>query len=436
VECGVKAVALYYKENAYHESFELLRRIDQTIDASQNSYQDKSAMHYMTMRERMQMYLKLRKPESVKEQLGRMENLANQSGDEKVKNDLLYYKAIYYYTFGMNAQGNAVFKEMASKLTAQKEYGKVDEVYKTLIANGRRSGSAQLVAQSYDNYIAWKDSANAQKVADEIGALKQQIATHEATIAEKDSTLSTRWAIIIGLCILALVLAVVLVVGAAVLLRYILLSRKQKGIIRLSNENNALKAKFISNISAQLEPTLKKLDGSKPEVKSLLEFTKHIQLLSELENSMDEEVELEDTQIQPLCESLVDGIRDKVKSGVTLTVEAPKMTTKINREYVSYIVSHLLANAAEYTPADGTIRLTFKKRGPRTNQILVSDSGCGIPAEKREDVFKSFTETRDLTEGDGLGLPICKQMALKMNGDLTIDNEYSKGTRFILELHH
>ena len=50
-------------------------------------------------------------------------------------------------------------------------------------------------------------------------------------------------------------------------------------------------------------------------------------------------------------------------------------------------------------------------------------------------MFKPFLEIHDLTEGDGLGLPICKQMALKMNGDLEIDPQFTKGTRFILDLH-
>ena len=58
-----------------------------------------------------------------------------------------------------------------------------------------------------------------------------------------------------------------------------------------------------------------------------------------------------------------------------------------------------------------------------------------IPQEKREDVFKPFLEIKDLTEGDGLGLPICKQMALKMNAELDIDPAFSKGTRFVLNLH-
>ena len=127
-------------------------------------------------------------------------------------------------------------------------------------------------------------------------------------------------------------------------------------------------------------------------------------------------------------------IRPKVKSGVTLTVNAPKMSAKIHREYVSHILLHLLNNAAEFTPEGGKITLDYKKRGAHTHQFLVTDSGEGIPEEKREDVFKPFLEIRDLTTGDGLGLPICKQMAQKMNGDLTIDPAFIRGTRFVLNL--
>ena len=434
VACGVKATAMYYKENYYKEAFDLLRRIDQTIIANEKSAVNKAALHYLVTKERMQMYMKLHRPASVKEQLDIMESQANTSGDESVKNDLLYNKAVYYYSFGQNAQGNAVFKEMASKLTAQKEYGKVDEVYQTLIANARRSNNANMVAQSYSNYLAWKDSTDALKHADEIGALKKQIADNEASISEKDSSLTTRQAIIIGLCILAAALAAALVIGGIVLMRFILLTRKQKKTIRIANENNALKAKFISNISAQLDPTLKKLDSRQPEVKALMDFSEHIQTLSKLENST-EPVELEDTQIPKFCEALMDQIRGKVKSSVTLTVNAPNMSAPIHKEYVSHILSHLLENAAEYTPAGGTICLEFKKRGAHAQQFLVSDTGEGIPEEKREDVFKPFLEVKDLTTGDGLGLPICRQMALKMNGDLDIDPAFTKGTRFVLNLH-
>ena len=435
VDCGAKAASLYYKENYYKEAFELLRRVDQTINSSaEKSESKKAALHYQATRERLQMYIRMRKPDSAKDQIAIMESQVNLAGSDDLKNDLLYNKAIYHYTFGQNAQGNAVFKEMADKLTSSKEYDKVDEVYQTLIANGRKSGNAALVAQSYSNYILWKDSVNALKSADEIGALKQQIADNEASIADKDSSLTMRQAIIVSLCILAAALAAALVFGGLVLMRYIVLTRKQKKTIRLANETNALKAKFISNISAQLDPTLQKLDNSIPEVKAMMEFSNHIQTLSKLENT-DEPVELEDQPIQGLCEGLMDQIRDKVKPDVTLTVNVPKMNAIINKEYVSHILLHLLNNAAIYTPAGGKIWLDFKKRGAHAHQFLVSNTGETIPEEMRENVFKPFLEIKDLTTGDGLGLPICKQMAQNMNGDLDIDPEFTKGTRFVLNLH-
>ena len=436
VECAVKATALYYKENLYKEAFEFLHRIEQSISADkQLSDAKKAGLFYLTAKERMQMYLKLKKGESTKEQINKMEILATRSTDEALRNDLLYAKAIYYYSFGMNAQGNEVFKEMADKLTAAKDYDKVDEVYKTLIANGRRSNSASMVAQSYSNYMAWKDSTSAIKHADEINALKQQIADNEASIAEKDSSLTVRMAIIIGLCILAGALAVALAVGAIMLMRYILLTRKQKKTINLANESNALKAKFISNISAQLEPTLQKLDSKQPEVKALLDFSSHIQTLSEIENTKDEAVELTDTPMTTFCEGLMDEIRQKVKKNVNLTVTAQKMSASINKEYVSHILRHLLSNAAEYAPEGGTICLEFKKRGPQSIQFLVSNTGEPLPEEQREDVFKPFREIKDLTKGDGLGLPICKQMALKINGDLEVHPQFTKGVRVVLNLH-
>ena len=433
VDCGVKANKMYYeKENLYKEAFDLLRRIDQTIEAKGQGA-NKSALHYWTSKERHLMYMKMRKLESAKEQMGNMENHATAANDASVNNDLLYTKTIYYYTIGQTDKGNATFKEMADQLTASKEYGKVNEVYQTLIANGRKSNSANLVAESYKSYLAWKDSASALALADTVGVLKKQIADNEAEIEEKDSSLTARQVTIVGLGILAAVLAVVLVLGALALLRSIYLTRKQKKTINSLSENNALQAKFISNISAQLSPTLQKLDKNVPEVKALQDFSEHIQTLSELESNTGT-AEKVDVQVSSLCDGLMDQIRNKVKSGVNLKVDAPKMTASINKEYVSHILLHLLHNAAIYTPADGHIALEYKKRGAHKHQFLVSNTGSTIPEEQREEVFKPFREVRDLTQGDGLGLPICKQMAMKMNGDLDIDPAFTKGVRFVLHL--
>ena len=97
-------------------------------------------------------------------------------------------------------------------------------------------------------------------------------------------------------------------------------------------------------------------------------------------------------------------------------------------------MQHLLKNAVDYTPADGHITLEYKKKGAHKHQFLVSNTGNPIPEEQREEVFRAFREVRDLTQGDGLGLPICKRMALNMNGDLDIDPAFTKGVRFVLHL--
>jgi hypothetical protein len=103
VECAVKATALYYKENFYKEAFDLLHRADDAINSSKQSASEKAASHYLVTKERLQMYMKLRKGESAKDQLKILDSFASQTSDENVKNDLLYTKAIYYYTFGQNA---------------------------------------------------------------------------------------------------------------------------------------------------------------------------------------------------------------------------------------------------------------------------------------------------------------------------------------------
>ena len=185
----------------------------------------------------------------------------------------------------------------------------------------------------------------------------------------------------------------------------------------------------------QMAPALSKLDARQPEVKAMEDFVAHIQTMSELESNAEKTVELTDIHVQPLCEGLMDQIRNKVKSGVTLNVNAPKMSASFNEEYLSHILSHLLSNAAEYTPEGGTIGLEYKKRGAHSHQFIVSNTGASIPEEEREEVFKPFRTIQDLTKGDGLGLPICRQMAMLMNGSLEIDPQFAKGTRFLLDLH-
>ena len=436
VECGVNASALYHRENYYKEAFELLRGAEQLVGTGEQKLKKKLPdLRFRINKERLQMYINTKNPARAKEQLNKLEETAKAAGNDSLSNDFLYTQADYYYTFGMNSQGDTAFKKLIEQYKQQKNYAKVDECYKTLISIARKANNAGLVARTYDKYIIWTDSVKALTAQDELNIVKKKYDESLATIQEKDDSLSAKQYIIIGLCILAAVLAAALAIGAVILLRFIMLTRKQKKAISIANEHNELKTEFIQNISSQMEPTLDTLDPKLPGVQALRAFSGHIQELSELENSLSEPYEVQEKNISTFCESVMDKVRGKVQEDVTLTVNAPKLNVKINPEHLERILLHLLENAAEYTPAGGKIWLDFKKRGAHTHQFIISDTGCGIPEEQREDIFKPFTEVKDLTKGDGLGLPICSLIAAKMNGSLTLDGSYTKGARIVLELH-
>lgn len=435
-ECGVQAAALYHRENYYNEAFDLLYSVERTIiGGEQKTGKEMPALRYPVTRERLRMYIKLRKTASAKEQLSKLEGWAKAAKVDSLSTNLLYTQANYYYTFGMNAQGDQAFKHLVEQYAQQADYDKAEACYQELIGMSRRSGNTSMMARAYSNYMAWHDSIANIKAQQAYNALKAQYDSSLQTIGEKDDALAARRYTIVGLCILAAILAGALVLGGIVLLRFVALNRKQQKSIRTLNEHLALKTQFISHISAQMQPTLDTLDASLPAVQALQAFTAHIEELSALEDTLGEPYELEETNVATFCERVADEVRSQVQEGVALTVNAPKLNVRINAEHVSKVLRHLLLNAAKHTPAEGKIWLDFKKRGAHTHQFVVTDTGCGIAEDSRANLFKPFNAVRDLTQGDGLGLPICSLEATKMNGSLTLDPSYNKGARFILELH-
>lgn len=303
--------------------------------------------------------------------------------------------------------------------------------------------------RAYESFIVWTDSVKALTAQDELNVLKRKYDESQLTIQEKDDSLSAKQYIIIGLCVLAVILVASLAILAVILLRFIANNRKLKKSVKIANEHNELKTKFIQNISSQMEPTLNTLATSAEElsqkapqeaaqmqgqVAALKKFSDDIQELSSLENSLTEFYELSEINVGTFCENVMDKVKEYIKQDVTSSVNAPKLQVKTNKEQLERILLYLLKNAAFYTD-QGRISLEFKKRGAHTHQFIVTDTGTGIPAEQQENLFKPFTEVKDLTTGDGLGLPICSLIAAKMNGSLTLDTNYTKGTRFVLELH-
>ena len=432
----IKKAQQQHGRNEYKEAFESLRNAESALYGEERAGGKKMPeVRYNITKERIQMYIKLRNSKRAKEQLERLEEQTKTIENDSIANDLLYTQANVYYTFGESTKGDACINKLIEKYKAAKQYDEIDKCYQTIIGIARRAGNASFMARTYEKYMLWNDSVQALKAQDNLDALQQKYDESLQTITEKDDKLSSKQYIIIALCVLLLILAAALVVGAIVLLRFIVLSRKQKKIIQTAKEHNELKTKFIQNISSQMGPTLNNLPQHLAEVKALHAFADHIQEMSELESTIDVPFEMENKNILTFCESVMAKIADKTKPEVTCSVNAPKLSAPINVEHLERVILHLLENAAKYTPEGGKIILDFKKRGAHTHQFIVTDTGCGIAEERRENLFKPFAQVKELTQGDGLGLPICALIATKMNGSLSLDSSYTKGTRFVLELH-
>ncbi len=99
--------------------------------------------------------------------------------------------------------------------------------------------------------------------------------------------------------------------------------------------------------------------------------------------------------------------------------------------------SQLVANAIAYTPPRGRVRVSATTSGDAW-QLVVEDSGEGIPSERRDEVFERFARldaSRSKRNGGaGLGLSICKRVVELMGGRVWVEDSALGGTRFVIEL--
>lgn len=104
---------------------------------------------------------------------------------------------------------------------------------------------------------------------------------------------------------------------------------------------------------------------------------------------------------------------------------------------LSQVLVNLLGNAIKFTES-GFVKLSIKKNAETSTtavlQITVKDSGIGIPANKREMIFRPFTQADGSTTrkygGTGLGLTISKKLVNMMGGEISVESEEGKGTTF------
>ncbi len=101
---------------------------------------------------------------------------------------------------------------------------------------------------------------------------------------------------------------------------------------------------------------------------------------------------------------------------------------------VRQILFNLIGNAIRYTKSGG-IQVSVEKNN---DQLLlkVTDTGPGIEADEQAGIFNAYQRGRqeNYVHGAGLGLTISRELAQAMGGDLLLESEPGKGSRFILKL--
>jgi PAS domain S-box-containing protein len=127
--------------------------------------------------------------------------------------------------------------------------------------------------------------------------------------------------------------------------------------------------------------------------------------------------------------------------------KAPE-TIRTDLQKLEQILRNLVTNAIKFTP-QGKVKIEFRKVLPGedlppelspkdTIAFMVSDTGIGIPAASREEIFEAFTQADGSTSrrygGTGLGLSISRRLARLLSGDIHMVSEEGKGTTFTLYL--
>jgi len=123
-----------------------------------------------------------------------------------------------------------------------------------------------------------------------------------------------------------------------------------------------------------------------------------------------------------------------VEKGIKLDNLVPPVVELVSDvEMMTSIVRNLLTNALKFTPAMGAI-IVNAEHDKEWVEILVEDSGIGIPGEKISTIFKSDpSKVRRGTNhepGTGLGLILCADFTRRLGGTISVSSEVGEGTQF------
>lgn len=137
-------------------------------------------------------------------------------------------------------------------------------------------------------------------------------------------------------------------------------------------------------------------------------------------------------ELSELCAEAVRRCSRSIPSP-SLVVRDDGLRVIANRERLSHALAHIIENGQEATSQDGSIVVTLQRRGTHA-VIEIEDTGCGMDAQFiRTRLFRPFQTTKEMG-GMGLGTYQARELARGCRGELSVESEVGRGTRFVFTL--
>ena len=223
-------------------------------------------------------------------------------------------------------------------------------------------------------------------------------------------------------------------------------------------ESDKMKTAFIQNISHEVRTPLNIIGGfsqviANPDIDPGIEERREIARMTQknarlittlidemLLVSLNESTEGAKKENQIEINNLMRGVMKEAESNLSSktkiqydTTLADDFTILTNEYMLKIIVNALVDNATKNTPK-GTIVLRATKPSDDELDLIVEDTGCGIPAAEAEHIFERFVKLDTFKQGIGLGLPLCRMLIEKLGGTVRLDTTYTQGARFVVTL--
>ncbi len=121
----------------------------------------------------------------------------------------------------------------------------------------------------------------------------------------------------------------------------------------------------------------------------------------------------------------------------TLTLPQEPLLVMADAMMLRVVLQNLLTNAIKYSPKGATVAVHVERKDARVF-IHVADAGIGIPASEQSRIFEKFFRAQNVrtvdTDGNGLGLYICKSIVDRLGGVMSFESIENKGTTFTVSL--